>query len=125
MAPRRPLLACCAAVLAALVPAASAEAARHVPAGFYGVNWDREVRSAPAEAREGNWSLMATSGAESVRAVFSWQEGKPRRDGPFDFTDTDPIVAGAAAHGQDVLAVVMNTPRWARRVKRDEASAPK
>jgi polysaccharide biosynthesis protein PslG len=114
------------AVLLAVGVWASAAAARSVPHGFYGVTWDREVIDAPPAARERQWSLMARSGVESARTVFSWHLAQPDPDRPPDFTWTDPPVALAAAHGVRLLPIVSYAPEWARAAPSAElASAPR
>ena len=44
---------------------------------------------------------MAKSGVESVRTVFSWAAAQPVAGQPPSFTDTDHVVALAAAHRID------------------------
>ncbi len=85
--PRVPRLLSIVVVLVAslaAVPAADA-AKRRVPHGFYGVLWDGEVANAQAEQQESQWALMAQSGVESVRTVFSWAAAQPTADGPLNF----------------------------------------
>jgi hypothetical protein len=111
------------ALVALLAAAPAADAAkRKVPRGFYGVMWDREAAHAPDSAQEQQWGLMASSGVESVRTVFSWARAQPDQ-GVTSFAHTDPIVARAAAHNQRLLPVVQGTPDWARRYP-DEGSSP-
>ena len=62
-----------AAALALLALASPAEAARRkVPHGFFAVMYDRATTDAPDATQEQQWALMARSGVESVRTVFSW-----------------------------------------------------
>jgi hypothetical protein len=105
------LLAAVLAVLVAL-PVAPAVAKRTVPRGFYAVMWDRDVTKAPGAEQDAQWALMARSGVESVRTVFSWAQAQPE---PLvtDFTYTDRVVGLAAAHNIDLLPVVRTTPAWA------------
>jgi hypothetical protein len=104
-----------AATLALLVLAAPAQAAkRKVPRGFYAVMWDRDATEAPAAYQEEQWALMASSGVESVRTVFSWARAQPA-PGVTNFSYTDNLVGLAAAHGIDLVPVVRSTPTWAAR----------
>jgi hypothetical protein len=87
-------------------------AKREVPRGFYGVMWDRDATDAPAVDQEAQWALMARSGVESVRVVFSWAQAQPE-PGVTDFTATDAVVALAVSHGIKLVPVVRTTPVWA------------
>jgi hypothetical protein len=113
------------AVLATLVAAAPAGAARSVPHGFAGVHWSYEMASAPADVQDGQWDTMATSGVESVRADFSWPGMQGGRDEPIDFTRSDALVRRAALRNIELLPVVNEAPRWARAYKRREKSPPR
>jgi Beta-galactosidase len=105
------LLATVVALLAAM-PVAPAVAKRSVPRGFYAVMWDRDATKAPVAEQQGQWALMARSGVESVRTVFSWAQAQPERL-VTNYTYTDRVVALAAAHNIDLLPVVRTTPSWA------------
>src|SRR3712207_4771328 len=102
----------CVALLALLAVAPAAEAKRKVPRGFYAVMWDREATDAPDAEQESQWALMARSGVESVRTVFSWAQGQPE-PGVTDYAYTDRLVGLAAAHNIELLPVVRTTPSWA------------
>jgi hypothetical protein len=124
--PRVPRLLSIVAVVAAslaIVPAANA-AKRLVPHGFYGVVWDGEVASARAEQQEAQWALMAQSGVESVRTVFSWAAAQPTLDGPMNFSEMDEKVELASRHGIALLPVVIYTPAWATRTPGAFGAAP-
>ena len=109
---QRPLIML-AAVLALLLAASQAEAAkRKVPRGFYAVMWDREATDAPDAEQEEQWSLMARTGVESVRTVFNWARAQPE-PGVTDFAYTDRIVGLAARHNIQLVPVVRTTPAWA------------
>jgi hypothetical protein len=119
-----------AAALFAIValPACSSQAAktkRAVPFGWMGVLaaspigdsnkrafTDREVRA------------MALLGVESMRVPFYWRDAQP--DGPqsTNFAAFDRMVGTAARRRIRVLPTVLGTPRWARRHRTDEGSAP-
>jgi hypothetical protein len=102
-----------AAALSMLVAASPAEAAkRRVPHGFYAVMWDRAATDAPDAEQEQQWSLMARTGVESVRTVFSWARAQPE-PGVTDFAYTDRIVRLAARHQIELVPVVGTAPAWA------------
>jgi hypothetical protein len=107
------LLALAAALLAA-APATEASP-RRVPLGFYGVMWDRAAASAPEADQAAQWDLMARSGVESVRTVFSWAKAQPEGGQPPSFAATDQVVALAAARKIRLLPIVVGTPAWAAR----------
>jgi hypothetical protein len=102
-----------AAVLALLAAAPSAHAAkRTVPRGFFSVMWDRAATEAPAADQEAQWGLMAQSGVESVRTVFTWARIEPQ-PGVFDYSRTDQIVAQASRRRIALLPVLRTAPPWA------------
>jgi Beta-galactosidase len=115
------LIALVVALIAALVPAANA-APRKVPHGFHGVMWDRAATRAPAADLEQQWTLMAQSGVESARTVFSWAQAQPNEGVAPDLTATDQVVSLAARHGIKLLPIVIDTPGWA--AKRPVHGAP-
>lgn len=112
------------ALVALLAAAPAADAAkRKVPRGFYGVMWDRDATGASDTAQERQWNLMASSGVESVRTVFSWARAQPT-PGVTSFEQTDALVARAARHNQRLLPVVLWAPQWARLYPEKDASPP-
>jgi hypothetical protein len=112
-------------LLALLVAAAPADAAkRRVPQGFFGVQYDRGVAVAPEGDQDVQNALMARSGVESARAVFSWAAAQPEPGVPPDLSGTDALVARMTRHGMRVLPVVINTPLWARRYPDEDGSPP-
>jgi hypothetical protein len=121
----KPVIAVIAAIAALLAAAPLAQGARSVPEGFYGVMWDRAVTLAPPGVQDSQWDLMASSGVESVRTVFSWADAQPRRGTPISFVDTDPVVRRAALRNASVLPVVFYAPPWARAYRRRFTSPPK
>jgi hypothetical protein len=109
---QRPLILL-AAALALLSLASPAQAAkRKVPHGFYAVMWDRDATKAPDADQEEQWALMASSGVESVRTVFSWAQAQPE-PGVTDFSYTDHVVGLAASHNLALVPVVRTSPAWA------------
>jgi hypothetical protein len=108
------LLLAIAAGLLSAAPAAEA-APRRVPFGFYGVMWDRAAAAAAEADQTAQWNLMARSGVESVRTVFSWAEAQPQAGQPPSFAATDQVVALAAARRIRLLPIVVGTPGWAAR----------
>jgi hypothetical protein len=122
---RRALTAIALAVaLLGAVPAAEA-AKRKVPRGFYGVMWDRAATAAQPADLEAQWSLMAQSGVESARTVFSWAAAQPFEGAAPDFSATDRVVALAASHNVELLPIVQDTPGWAARSPGRIGSPPK
>jgi hypothetical protein len=109
------------ALLCLLVAAAPASARRSVPPVFFGANWDGNIAfSAPPDVQAAQFGRMARAGVESVRASFLWVDAQPNQGDPFDFSETDRLVADASAHGLSVLPVVIEAPPWARQ----DPSAP-
>jgi hypothetical protein len=108
---RTRLVAALASVaLLAMAAAAPAQAAkRRVPFGFFGVNGLVGGSDATLESQT---ALMARSGVESVRVLFSWLALEPQPNA-FDFSSTDRLVASYARHGLAMLATVVATPTWA------------
>jgi hypothetical protein len=112
----------CAALL---VPAAPAVAQRDVPPGFVGVNYDADIAErAPQSLQDKEFGGQAEAGAESTRVVFSWNKMQTRRGGTPRWSRTDPLVEHAAAHGIDLLPVVIEAPKWARENPRSYQSPP-
>jgi hypothetical protein len=109
---QRPLTLLAAALVLLLAAFPAAAAKRKVPHGFYAVMWDRAATDAPDAEQEEQWSLMARSGVESVRTVFSWARSQPA-PGVTDFGYTDRLVGLAARHNIELLPVVRTTPTWA------------
>jgi len=111
------------ALVLALAPAAGA-AQRRVPQGFYGVMYDRGIAVAPEADQDAQNALMARSGVESVRVVFSWAAAQPEAGRPPSFTDTDALVARTTRRGLRLLPVVMGAPVWARQYPDKPGSPP-
>ena len=115
------LLALCA-VAATAPPAAAAQ--RTVPRGWLGVIADGPLTRAGAVV-DGEWDLMAASGAESVRTAFYWPSAQRRESAPPDLSRFDAVVLDAARRGLPVLPIVTGTPGWAGRRPGDETSPPR
>ena len=109
--------------LAALVAAPAAQA--RVPDGFFGAMWDREATTAPEPEQDAQWALMKESGVETVRTVFWWSRAQPVAGQPFDFAETDAIIARAAKHDIKVLPIVLSSPGWAAEIPGQYGSPPK
>ncbi len=114
------LLACLCLIA---VPAAGA-AQRSVPEGWLGVIADGPM-TRPGAAVDGEWDLMAASGAESVRTAFYWPHAQPQRGVAPDLSRFDAVVLSAAGRGLRVLPIVTGTPGWAGRQRGDETSPPR
>ena len=87
--------------------------ARRAPRNFYAVTWDWNFEKRSEADIQRHWDLMASSGVESTRVVFSWAAAQPRH-GPIRFEQTDRVVARAAWRGIRLLPVVYETPNWAK-----------
>jgi hypothetical protein len=111
------------AVLALLVTAAPASAARKVPRGWLGVQADGPVADLPG-AFDGEWDQMAGAGVETVRLTFLWRTAEPS-PGAIDFSAPDALVLSAARRSLEVLPNVWATPDWAAERPGDAASPPR
>ena len=119
---RLPALLSLLVVLAA-APAAGA-AVRSVPRGWLGVVADGPL-TRPGAALNGEWDLMASSGAESVRTAFYWPAVQHSASVPPDLARFDAVVLDAARRNMPVLPIVTGTPGWAGRHVGDETSPPR
>jgi hypothetical protein len=112
--------------LTAVLLAGPAEAsAARAPKMFHGVMWDRAAVHASPEVQNAQWALMARSGVDSVRLVFSWAAAQPTALGPVDYTETDAKVEAATRQGIRLLPIVMYTPQWAKKYPGISSSPPK
>jgi hypothetical protein len=112
-----------ASVLAVAGLATAPAAQARVPEGFFGVTWDREATHAPEAEQDAQWALMAGHGVETVRIVFSWARAQPVPGQPFDFGETDRVVARATRNHIRLLPLVLRTPAWAASIP-DELGSP-
>jgi hypothetical protein len=118
-------LACLTALIAlalAVVPTGAA-AERSVPRGWLGVIADGPLTS--GGAMDGEWDLMAGSGAEGVRTAFYWPSAQRDGAAPPDLAHLDGVVLQAARRGLPVLPIVSGTPGWAAGRPHDETSPPR
>jgi hypothetical protein len=100
-------------MLACSLSAGDAMAARrHVPQGFLGANLSGPMLD-PGVDEAGEFVAMTRAGVESVRLPLFWAAMQPSPDGPIDFSVSDRLIGGAAAHGLRVLPTVLRTPAWA------------
>lgn len=104
----------------------TANAARKVPQGFFGVMADGVLLDRTDAQLAHEFDLMQQNGVESVRIVVYWDELQPNGPGsplqpgfvmgrdnvPTTFAATDRLFAQAAAHGMSVLPVVLRSPNW-------------
>lgn len=109
--------------LALAVLPATAAAERSVPRGWLGVIADGPLTS--GGAMDGEWDLMASSGAEGVRTAFYWPSAQRDGAAPPDFAHLDGVVLQAARRGLPVLPIVTGTPSWAASRAGDETSPPR
>ena len=122
---KRALVIVISAALALICAMPAQAAKRKVPHGFYGVMWNRAGTDADPATRDSQFALMAKSGVESVRTVFSWAQAQPTAGQPPSFSYTDSVVALAAAHRVSLLPVVIYTPFWARDHPESASSGPR
>jgi hypothetical protein len=122
---KRALVIVISAALALICAMPAQAAKRKVPHGFYGVMWNRAGTDADPATRDSQFALMAKSGVESVRTVFSWAQAQPTAGEPPSFSYTDSVVALAASHRVSLLPVVIYTPFWARDHPESVSSGPK
>jgi hypothetical protein len=112
-----------ALTVALLTAAGSAQAARTVPQGFFGVNTSGNIENAPTPIWKAHWDKLATGGAESVRVLFNWDISAKHKGAPIDWSRNDAIVTYAVQHGMSILPVVEYAPPWAKKY-RDQVSSP-
>jgi hypothetical protein len=106
-------LACTGGALMLLAPASGMAAQRRAPQLFFGTQFgESALAEAPAPVQDQQVALMAASGVQSVRVQVNWALAQPA-PGVTDWSRTDNVVRVAASHGLDVLATVVNAPRWA------------
>src|SRR3954453_1209256 len=87
--------------------------ARRAPQGFYGVSWDNGLNFRPQAVQDQQWDLMAASGVESARVLFSWAGAQPS-PGEIHFGMTDRLVEPAARPRIQLLPVIFEAPPWAQ-----------
>jgi hypothetical protein len=113
-----------AMLLALCLAPATAAAERSVPRGWLGVIADGPMTREGALV-DGEWDLMASSGAESVRTAFYWPIAQRQESVPPDLSSYDAVVLAAARRGLPVLPIVTGTPGWAALRPGDETSPPR
>ena len=107
------------------LPAGDATAQRRqVPNGFLGVNAGGPMLDAGV-AGSGEFAAMARAGVESQRLPLYWSAMQPSQDGPIDFSVSDRLIGGAAAHGVRSMPTVLFAPPWAARDPSNAASPPR
>jgi hypothetical protein len=80
--------------------------AHAAPRGFFGV----VVSSVPSQAE---FQQMAHGGAGGVRFLIYWRQVQSVNAANYDWSQVDPIVAGAAQAGLPLLPFIYGTPTWA------------
>jgi polysaccharide biosynthesis protein PslG len=119
------LLLAVTVALLLLAPASQARAAPpKAPSGFFGTTWDDLVASSSEAEQERQFALMARSGVDSVRVIFSWFRIQPTSL-TFDFERTDRLVSLAARHGLRLLPVVLHPPEYAKESPGTPGSPPR
>lgn len=102
----------------ALVAAtAFAPAAQALPSKFWGV-----VPQQTPSAEQ--FQRLKRGGVDSIRIPVPWSGVQPAKGAPLVWGGIDPIIAGAAAAGIEVLPFVYGAPGWAVPVDRSIVSHP-
>ena len=100
------VLLAAAALLCA--PSATAKPAeRLAPKGFFGVH----PRSL-AHAEPSDYERMGEAHVGVIRTGFIFGRAKDHKNEPFDWTEFDSVVRGAASNGIDVLPVLLGVPPY-------------
>ena len=113
------LLCALAGSLGAVAPAGAA-----VPREWLGVMADGPLLLDDRVDLDGELRLMRQTGVGSIRVAFYWSDIE-RRQGQFDWSDTDRIVTAAALARIRVLPTVVRTPRWAALRPGEEGTPPR
>jgi Glycosyl hydrolase catalytic core len=87
-------------------PAGGGEAPGGVPRTFWGV-----VSGTPLSEEE--LDMIGDARAGTLRHLVLWPELEPNADDEYDWSKLDPVVAGAAENGLEMLPFVYGTPHWA------------
>ena len=87
-------------------PAAGGDAPGGVPRSFGGV-----VSGTPLSEEE--LAMMGDARVGTLRHLVLWPELEPSTDDEYDWSTLDPVVAGAAENGIEMLPFVYGTPHWA------------
>lgn len=66
----------------------------------------------PAALRPDQLGLMRSSGVETIRVVFNWDQTEPTAGAP-NFAALDQTVSLASQAGLKILPIVLYTPQWA------------
>lgn len=99
----RHLLLLSGLALLVLLPATASAAP---PRAFFGV-------STPEVAGAADLQRMDRGRVGRIRFTINWAAVQGREGASYDWERTDSIVAGAAAHGLQLLPTLYGTPRWA------------
>jgi hypothetical protein len=87
-------------------PARDAQAPGGVPKTFWGL-----VSGTPLSDEE--LAMIGDAEAGTLRHLVLWPELEPSEDDEYDWSTLDPVVAGAAESGLEMLPFVYGTPHWA------------
>ena len=114
-------------VLALLLALATPTAAPAAPAGFHGVNFDREVtRGATWTSRIApQFDAMRGVGVDTVRTVFRWSEIQHAEEAAPYFGETDVLVTEAVKNRMSLLPIVLGVPGWAAKYPGRPGSPPR
>ena len=114
-----------ALVVALALSGGTAQAARKVPQGFFGVNISGSIENAPRPIQAQQWDKLAAAGAESVRVLFNWDLANRVQGGPYNWKFIDRIVINATERHMKLLPTVEYAPAWAKIYPEIVASPPK
>jgi polysaccharide biosynthesis protein PslG len=106
-----------------LAGCSSSAGAAKVPPDFFGVMADGPLLYNGFDDQS-EFDLMRQSGVQTIRMAMPWSDMEPQ-PGQINFTDTDKIVAQAAAHDFTPLPTVTFAPDWAARHPGNSNSPPK
>jgi len=87
-------------------PTAGGDAPGGVPKTYWGI-----VSGTPLSEEE--LSTMGDARVGTLRHLVLWPELEPSTDDEHDWSKLDPVVAGAAENGMEMLPFVYGTPQWA------------
>jgi hypothetical protein len=110
-----------AVLLLALLPAASAAAAK-LPPGFVGIA-SEDVFAGDSNYRTSNLSAQSAIGVQLARQTFNWSQIE-KAPGVYDLSLYDSYVAQASAHGVRILPILFRAPNFHVSRRSGKAACP-
>lgn len=86
-------------------PGAGEQPPGGVPRSFWGTVSGTPLSDAELE-------MMGSANVGTLRHLVLWPELEPEADDSYDWSPLDPVVAGAAENGIEMLPFVYGTPHW-------------